>query len=161
VPVTVAFEVLSPDSTATALANKFAFYEDHGVEEYYIYDPEENRLHIFVRRGAVLLRVRQVEGHVSPRLGIRFDLSGPKLVVYGPDGSPFLTFEEVQAERERERQGRLAAEQRAHQAEQRAEHLQQRAERQAELTRRVLRQQATPEEQQELQRLLEQPPPPA
>jgi Uma2 family endonuclease len=172
VPVTVAIEILSPDSTATALANKFAFYEDHGVEEYYIYDPEENRLHIFVRRGTVLVRVREADGHVSPRLGIRFDLSGPELVVYGPDGSRFLTFEEVQAERERERQERLAAEQRADQAEQRAgqaveradqaeqrtEHLRRRTERQTELMRRVLRQQATPEEQEELQRLLEQPP---
>jgi Uma2 family endonuclease len=34
VPATVVFEILSPDSTATALADKFAFYEDHGVEEY-------------------------------------------------------------------------------------------------------------------------------
>jgi Uma2 family endonuclease len=159
VPVTVAFEILSPDSTATALADKFAFYEDHGVEEYYIYDPENNRLHIFVRRGEVLVRVRQFEGYVSPRLGIRFDLSGPELVVYGPDGGRFLTFEEIQADRERERQGRQAAEQRADQAEQHAEQFQRRAERQAELMRRVLRQQATPEEQQELQRLLEQPVP--
>src|SRR5262249_23810556 len=85
VPVTVAFEILSPNSTATELANKFAFYEDYGVEEYYIYDPENNRLHIFVRRGEVLVRVRKMDGFVSPRLGIRFDLSGPELVVYGPD----------------------------------------------------------------------------
>jgi Uma2 family endonuclease len=174
VPVTVAFEILSPDSTATALANKFAFYEDYGVQEYYIYDPEENRLHVFVRRGGVLVRVRQVDGYVSPRLGIRFDLSGPEMLVYGSDGSRFLTFEEIQAERERERQERLAAEQRAGQAEQRAgqaeqrvqeaeqraDQLRRRGERQAELMRRVLRQQATPEEQQELERLLEQPPPP-
>jgi hypothetical protein len=106
------------------------------------------------------VRVRQLEGYASRRLGIRFDLSGPEMVVYGPDGSHFLTFEEVQTERERERQEHLAAEQRAGQAEQRAEEILRQAERQAELMRRVLRQQATPEEQQELQRLLEQPTPP-
>jgi hypothetical protein len=70
--------------------------------------------------------------------------SGPELVVYGPDGGWFLSFEELQAERERERQERLAAEWRA--------------ERQAGLMRRVLRPQATAEELQELQQLLEPPP---
>jgi hypothetical protein len=50
---------------------------------------------VFVRRGEILVRVRQVVSYVSPRLGIRFDLSGPELVVYGPDGSRFLTFEEL------------------------------------------------------------------
>jgi Uma2 family endonuclease len=155
VPVTVAFEILSPNSTAAALADKFAFYEDHGVEEYYIYDPESNRLHVFVRRGEVLVRVRQVDSYVSPRLRIRFDLSGPELVVYGPDGGRFLTFEELQAERERERHERLAAEQ----AEERAEEIQRRAARQADLMRRALRQQATADELQELQQLLEQAPP--
>jgi Uma2 family endonuclease len=145
VPVTVAFEILSPNSTATALANKFAFYEDYGVEEYYIYDPDDNRLHIFVRRGEVLVRVRQVNGFVSPRLGIRFDMSGPELVIFHPDGRRFRTFEELDEER--------------FQAEERARSAEQRAERQAELMRRVLQKQATPEELQELQRLLEQPPP--
>jgi Uma2 family endonuclease len=167
VPVTVAFEILSPNSTASALADKFAFYEDHGVEEYYIYDPESNRLHLFIRRGGVFVRVRQVDGYVSPRLGIRFDLSGPELVVYGPGGARFQTFEELQAEQERERHERLAAEERASQAEERAsqaeeraEQIQRRAARRAELMRRALQQQATADELQELQQLLEQPPPP-
>jgi len=31
---------------------------------------------------------------------IRFDLTGPEMVVYLPDGRRFLTFEELQAERE-------------------------------------------------------------
>jgi Uma2 family endonuclease len=139
VPVTVAFEILLPNSTATALADKFAFSEDHSVEEYYIYDPESNRLHVFVRRGADLVRVRQVQDFVSPRLRIRFDLSGPELVVYGPGGDPFLTFEELPAEREGERHERLAAKQPT-------EQVQRRADRQAESMRRVLRQQATADE---------------
>src|SRR5436309_519308 len=40
VPVTVAFEILSPGNTVPEMADKFAFYEDHGVEEHYIYDPD-------------------------------------------------------------------------------------------------------------------------
>src|SRR5262249_33197366 len=84
-PLTVVFEILSPENTPTEMADKFAFYDEHGVEEYYYYDPDTNRLHIFVRRGEVLARVRQVRDFVSPRLGIRFDLSGPEMVVRGPD----------------------------------------------------------------------------
>jgi hypothetical protein len=80
----------------------------------------------------VLTRVRGMNGFVSPRLGIRFDLSGPRLVVRYPDGQLFRTFEELAA---------------AHN-------------RLAELTRKALRQQATPEEMQELLRLIEPGTPP-
>jgi Uma2 family endonuclease len=140
IPLTVVFEVLSPSNTGAEMADKLAFYDDYGVEEYYLYDPESNRLHGYVRRGEVLIRVRKMNGFVSPRLGIRFDLSGPELVVRYPDGRPFLTFEELDAQR-------VQAEQRAQQAEQRAARI-------AELSRKVLRQEATPEDILELQRLL-------
>ena len=104
VPLTVVFEILSPGNTAEEMIDKHAFYEDHGVEEYYVYDPDTNHLSIFVRKGDVLRRVRPVAGFASPRLGIRFDLSGPEMVVFGPDGQRFLTFEELEDERQRERQ---------------------------------------------------------
>ena len=61
IPATVCFEILSPANTVAEMAGKFAFYEDYGVEEYYIYDPESNLLQIFVRRGEVLVRVRRIE----------------------------------------------------------------------------------------------------
>src|SRR5262249_5574986 len=112
----------------------------------YIYDPDNNRLLVYVRQGQVLRRVRPVVGYVSPRLGIRFDTSGPELVVYGPDGRRVLTFEELEAER-------LTAAQRAEQAEQRAEQAEQRSARLAELSRKARRQQATAEELAELERL--------
>jgi Uma2 family endonuclease len=154
VPMTVVFEILSPSKTVPEMNDKLAWYEEHGVEEYYVYDPDSNRLYGYVRRGEVLVRVRGMNGFVSPRLGIRFDLAGPELVVRSPDGRPFLTFEELEAERAR-------AVQRAEQAEQRAEQAEQRAARLAELSGKVLQQQATPEEVQELQRLLQLPRPPA
>ena len=70
--------------------------------------------------------------------------------VYYPDGRRFLTFEELEAER-------LQAEQRAQKAEQRAQAAEHRVARLSELSRRILQQQATPDELQELQQLLEQP----
>src|SRR5262249_53432139 len=98
VPMTVVFEVLSPGNTPLEMMDKLAFYEDYGVEEYYIYDPDSNRLVGYLRRGELLVRVRPMDGFVSPRLGIRFELSGPELVVRYPDGRPFLTFEELAAQ---------------------------------------------------------------
>jgi Uma2 family endonuclease len=135
VPLTVVFEVLSPGNTYQEMDDKLAFYEEHGVEEYYLYDPDSNRLKVLVRRGDVLRRVRPADGFVSPRLGIRFDLSGPEMIVRGPDGLPFLTFEVVKTARD--------------DAERRAARL-------AELSRKARRGQATPEELQELDCLEEQ-----
>ena len=143
VPLTVAFEVLSPGNTVMEMDDKHAFYEEHGVEEYYLYDPDHNRLTAFVRRGDVLRRVRPVQDYASPRLGVRFDVSGDDLVVYRPDGTRFLTFPELAAARQ--------------QAEQRAEHAERRAARLAELSRKARRGQASAEELQELDRLEEPP----
>jgi Uma2 family endonuclease len=132
IPLTVAFEVLSPNNTPLEMDDKRDFYEEHGVEEYYIYDPDSNRLKAFVRRGEVFRAVRPVDGFVSPRLGIRFDLKGAEMEVYGPDGRKFLTFEALEAERVQ---------------------MQRRTMRLAELGRKARRGQATPEELQELERL--------
>jgi Uma2 family endonuclease len=160
VPVTVVFEVLSPGNTVAEMAAKLAFYDDHGVEEYYIYDPDNNYLQIFVRRGEVLARVRKVADYVSRRLGIRFDLSGPEMVVYHPDGRHFFTFEELavaqfRAERrvDQEKQRADQEKQRGDQEKQRADQAEQRASRLAELSRKARRQQASPEELAELERL--------
>jgi Uma2 family endonuclease len=171
VPLTVVFEVLSPSNDSMEMTNKYAFYEEYGVEEYYLLDPDSNSLSGFQRHGTMFRRVRAIDGHVSPRLGIRFDLSGPELVVRYPDGRPFLTFEELavvrqqaeqraEAEKQRaevEKQRAEVEKQRADQAERRVEHERQRAARLAELSGKLLRQQATPEEIQELQRLSQEP----
>jgi Uma2 family endonuclease len=161
VPMTVVFEVLSPSNTVHEMADKLAFYDDHGVEEYYVFDPDHNHLQAFLRKGEVLIRVRKVDGFASPRLGIRFDLSGEEMVVYRPDGSRFLTFEELKAVQELAQQQRDQAQQRADEAQQRAEQAERRAARLAELGRKARKGQATPEELQELERLEEQTGPPS
>jgi Uma2 family endonuclease len=156
IPMTVVIEVLSPGNTVIEMADKFAFYDEHGVEEYYIYDPESNRLLGYRRSTETLVPVHKIDGYVSPRLRVRFDLSGEELIVRYPSGRPFLTFEELENEREQIEQRATQAEQRATQLEQRATQLEQRAARLAELTRRVLDQQATADELLELQRLLQE-----
>src|SRR5205823_8612173 len=132
VPLTVVFEILSPGNTPMETLNKFNFYEESGVEEYYLYDPDTNLFMAFVRHGQVLRRIRPVDGFVSPRLKIRFSLSGSELVVYGPDGQKFLTFEELQV-------ARREAERRAAEAQREAAEAQRRAARLAELSRKARR----------------------
>jgi Uma2 family endonuclease len=172
VPLTVVFEILSPDNSHAEMVAKFDFYEEYGVEEYYEYDPDTNLLVVYVRQGEMLRRVRPVAGFVSPRMGIRFETSGPGLVVLRPDSRRFLSFEELEAERlaaeqraREEREHRLAAEHRAETAEHRAEQerqqrlaSEQRTARLVELSRKARHQQACPEELAELERLEQEGP---
>lgn len=140
VPLTVVFEVLPPPGNAVSeMIEKHSFYEDYGVQEYYVYDPDRDRLIIYLRQGDKLLRQRFSKEFVSPRLGIRFDLSGPEMVVTRPDGRRFLTFEEMEAEREQMQQQAVVEKQRAR--------------RLVELSRKARRQQASTEELAELERL--------
>jgi Uma2 family endonuclease len=145
IPVTVAFEILSPGNTGEEMVEKHAFYEDHGVEEYYVYNPDTNRLHVYLRKDGLLLRCRFPKEFISPVLKIRFELTKPEMTVYYPDNRRFLTFEELEALR-------VLAEQRAEKESQRADHeaqradaAEQRARRLAELSRAVRLGQASPQ----------------
>lgn len=118
----VVFEVLSPGNRGGEMARKFQFYQRYGVEEYYIYDPDDNTLAGWQRRGAELEEIAPMQGWVSPRLGISFALGPDQLELRYPDGRLFLSYEELyaqseqaraSAERERERAERLAARLRA------------------------------------------------
>ena len=110
----VVFEILSPGNTTKEMANKYRFYQCYGVEEYYLYDPDSNKLVVWLRSGDELKAIEQVAGWVSPRLGIRFELSESELKIYRPDGQLFLSYLEVEQQRQQ-------AEERAEQAEERAE----------------------------------------
>jgi hypothetical protein len=160
VPVTVAFEILSPSNTPMEMADKRDFYEEHGIEEYYTYNPEDNQLQIYRRVNTSFRRVRPPHGFVSPRMGVSFDLSGEKLVIRYPDGRPFVEFTQerqraddaeqlAEQERARAEQERL----RADAAEQASQQIQQRLARLLELSRKVRLGQATADEIAELERL--------
>jgi hypothetical protein len=123
-----AFEILSPGNRHGEMIRKFKFYEKYGVEEYYIYDPDNHFLEGWLRAGNVLQEITDTHGWVSPRLGIRFDMSGAELVIYRPDGQRFLTFVELMAEREEEQRRAETERQRAEAERQRAEAERRRAE---------------------------------
>jgi Uma2 family endonuclease len=97
----VVFEVLSPGNRTGEMIRKFRFYERFGVEEYYLYDPDNPDLSGWRRAGNALEEIPDLASWISPRLGIRFDLSGAELRIVGPDGRPFATYVELIAQRER------------------------------------------------------------
>lgn len=123
----VVFEILSPGNSAKEMAKKLAFYQRYGVEEYYIYDPDDVTLSGFLRSEDLLEPIEQINGWVSPRLGIRFELTEEELAIYRPDGDRFLTFVELDELRKQAEQRAEQAEERAEQAEQRAEQAEQQA----------------------------------
>jgi Uma2 family endonuclease len=125
----VVFEVLSPGNLPDELARKFEFYEKYGVQEYYIYDPDDGTLEGWIRAGDHLEEVAEMAGFVSPRLAIRFEPGeGPdNLMIVGPDGEPFVTQREMFDQRDSERRQKVAERQRANAERQRADAADQRA----------------------------------
>ena len=122
----VVFEVLSPSNTLREMMNKALFYARYGAEEFYVYDPDN-----IIGWGYVDGRkIDDLHDWVSPRLGIRFDLSGTELVVYDAHGQRFEAPGELRKRAEEE-----AAKARAEAA--RAEAEAARADREAERARRL------------------------
>jgi Uma2 family endonuclease len=106
VPPQVVFEILSPGNTVLEMNRKLLFYQYYGVLEYYLYDPDSINLGGFIRGdGSILEEISEMQGWVSPQLGIRFELAESDLVLYRPDGRRFLTSVELdqRAEQERDR----------------------------------------------------------
>ncbi|MBI4750648.1 MAG: Uma2 family endonuclease [Acidobacteria bacterium] len=99
----VVFEVLSPGNTFEEMQDKQGFYEEHGVSEYYIYSPHRNTLWGWRRMENRLEPIAGMSGWVSPRLGIRFERTPETLHIFKPNGERFLTFAQLEAERQRER----------------------------------------------------------
>jgi len=105
IPPQVVFEVLSPGNRIHQLLEKLYFYQDYGVEEYYVYDPEAGELEGSRRQGDRLRRIENIKGWVSPRLKVRFDLGeNGDLLLFGPDGRPFATYLELIAQRDQAEQ---------------------------------------------------------
>jgi Uma2 family endonuclease len=96
------FESLSPGNRPGEMKRKFRFYQQYGVEEYYIYDPLKGSLQGWRRRGRELKPIARMRGFVSPRLGIRFEAGkGPNnLTIIRPDGEHFLTYQEILEQRD-------------------------------------------------------------
>jgi len=98
-----------------------------------MYDPDTGALDGWMRQDGKLARVAQMEGWVSPLLGVRFSVENGALVVYRPDGERFVPYvelrrryEQAQREAQQERQRAEQERLRAQEAERRAERLAQR-----------------------------------
>jgi Uma2 family endonuclease len=124
----VVFEILSPGNRPQEMMNKLLFYQHYGVEEYYVYDPDNIDFTGSIRVGDRLESIEKIEDWVSPRLGIRFHLTAETLEIYRPDGEKFLTSVELDQLRKQEKQ-------RADYQQKRADYQQQRADRLAALLR--------------------------
>ena len=93
----VVFEFLSKSNTPSEMIRKATFFEHYGVQEYYIYDLEHKVLSGLIRfqeADDVLEEIPDMHDWKSPRLGIRFDMSSGELVLWKPDGTAFLSYDE-------------------------------------------------------------------
>ena len=101
----VVFEIISPGNRFGEMLRKLAFYERYGVEEYYLYDPDKLELTGLQRQDGTLEIIEAMDGWVSPRLQIRFQMTPDTLEIYRPDGQRFLTYTELgqQLAQEKER----------------------------------------------------------
>ncbi|MDY7020755.1 MAG: Uma2 family endonuclease [Cyanobacteriota bacterium] len=99
----VVFEILSPSNSRVEMDRKLLFYDRHGVEEYYIYNPDCKQLEGWLRGEYGLEIIEPIENWVSPRMGISFDLSGEELEIYRPDNTPFYSYNQVRQMLEQER----------------------------------------------------------
>ncbi|MDZ8109558.1 MAG: Uma2 family endonuclease [Nostoc sp. DedQUE12a] len=124
IPPQVVFEIWSPGNRISQMAKKFEFYDRYGVEEYYLYEPDVVDLTGWQRRNSRLEVIDQMAGWVSPRLGVRFELSEEELEIYRPDGDRFLTHLELDQQLQQEKERAEQQRQRAEQAEAQLEALQ-------------------------------------
>ena len=171
----VVFEILSPSNSSEEMDRKFAFYQRYGVEEYYVFNPENGELQGFLRQGEHLEEIVFMQGWKSPRLQVTFEVVGRELDLIRPNGKRFSTFsaeyrraEEERAAKERALQQAEAQTRRAEEEARRAEEEARRAEeqiRRAEEEAHRAEQERVAKEQAlqriaELERLLAQRPPP-
>ena len=110
IPPQVVFEILSPGNTEREMKKKLVFYDHYDVEEYYQYDPNNGVIKGWLRGWNGLRAIEQMDGWVSPRLSIRFEIEDKDILFYRPDGRLFYSYAKIDNERAAEAKGRLIAE---------------------------------------------------
>lgn len=118
IPPQVVFEVLSPGNTIREMTRKLSFYGRYGVEEYYVYDPDNNEIDGYIRQSGQLELINPDEfivddGWTSPLLGIKMRLTVDTLIISHRNGREFLQYEEMGQELETMEARAFAAEQKA------------------------------------------------
>jgi Uma2 family endonuclease len=100
IPPQVVFEVTSPSNSTSEMAAKLDWYEQYGVQEYYVYDPDRKILQGWIRQGDTLVGVSGIRhGFTSPLTGVHFQIEG-ELVLTGPDGRRFVDYPELAEQRD-------------------------------------------------------------
>ncbi|MDY6941227.1 MAG: Uma2 family endonuclease [Cyanobacteriota bacterium] len=116
----VVFEIASLSNTLKELEDKkFEFYREHGVEEYYLFDPDRQTLKGWLRDTDSLDEgssdegssdrerfqpIAEMNGWVSPRLKVRFEVEDGELQLYRPDGELFAPYAEIIQQKRQERE---------------------------------------------------------
>jgi Uma2 family endonuclease len=96
----VLFEILSPGNTLSEMAKKWQFYNNYGVEEYYLYDPDKKDLNGWIRRTNNLEVIETINNWISPKLGIKFVMGDKELEIYRPDGEKFVSYVELETQKQ-------------------------------------------------------------
>ncbi|MCA9184103.1 MAG: Uma2 family endonuclease [Pirellulaceae bacterium] len=91
----VVFEVLSPGNSSSEMDRRWQFFQNYGVEEYYLVDPDNFSVKGWLRRDGELQPIEAAHTWTSPRLGIRFAVDKDSVQVFRPDGVRFATFLEM------------------------------------------------------------------
>ena len=95
IAIQVIFEIMSPYDYAPKMREKFAFYERHGSLEYYVYDPHRDTLEGYTRQNERFVPISNMDGWVSPLLGVRFEWRNSELRMFTPDGRVFIPPEDI------------------------------------------------------------------
>jgi len=123
----IVFEVLSPGNSKKEMAKKLLWYEKYQVVEYYVYDPDFNKLEIYNREGDKLVNVN-TRDWISPLLKFRLLWTKDTLKLFHPNGLPFLSYAEVIANVKSSNTAMKKAETKAEKAQVRAEKAETKAE---------------------------------
>ncbi|MCE2719398.1 MAG: hypothetical protein ACK6A9_04170 [Dolichospermum sp.] len=99
------------------MQRKLEFYQQYGVQEYYIYELESYKIEGWINNNGSLVQLEQINAWISPQLGIKFDTSQGELIVYRLEGEKFLTPVQLRRELEAQRQYTDIKRQRANEAE--------------------------------------------
>ncbi len=97
----VVFEIAAPADTFTQLLKKYKFYEQYGVQEYYLLRPENQTVEAWIRHANELIAVENIHDFQSPSLGITFKVLADKIEIYHSNGRKFETYSEISARTEK------------------------------------------------------------
>ena len=100
IPPQVVFEILSTGNTLTEMAKKLKFYDEYKVEEYYLYDPQKNDLTGWIRVDTKLEVISSINDWISPKLNIKFVLGESELEIYRPDGERFMSYVDLDTQKQ-------------------------------------------------------------